>query len=109
MALLVETLGKKVYYRRNTTCGPKSEYTHYDPIGTAQLGRYQNSGERNGTLDISFLEHLGQNHRKGLEKTKLKLPRREYLFDGIHIVVNWNEPMTEAINGYVSNSETALI
>ena len=37
----------------------KEYYTHYDRIGTAEMGQYQNSGERNGTLDISFLEHLG--------------------------------------------------
>ena len=47
-------------------CGPyyRSNYgeffTLYDPIGTAQLGRYQNSRERNGTLYISFLKRLGQ-------------------------------------------------
>ena len=78
-------------------------YTHYDSNGTAQLGRYQNSGLINGTHDIGFLEQLGQNLRKGLEKTKLKLPRREVLFEGIHIVVSRNKALSEAIKGYVCN------
>ena len=40
------------------------DLVQYDPIGTAQLGRYQNSGEINGTLDISCPIHLGQQATK---------------------------------------------
>ena len=36
------------------------EYTLYDQIGTPKLGRYQNSGKINGTLDINCLGRLGQ-------------------------------------------------
>ena len=48
-----------------------SHYTLYDSIGAAQLGRYQNSRERNGTLDISFVKHW---ERQGsVKKLKDKL------------------------------------